>query len=309
MPFYRSTAIGRDAFAAHEAGDLDAILDAAASASAHGVHKCPVCGKGASAFIEGLRGISQGKASSADAAATLVHSLLPLPLDKKARREERLALGAIYRPAASSSSATAATAAASDGAGGGNRCWLLVRRPDSGLLAGQWEFPHAIVASDKAELPIDPGVEERYEAVSREIALSFSSADAATASEWSRRSLPETIEHVFSHVRHTMHVEFGSAPSASADATLKEDDATWTGSGGRTYCWMAEARMKEVGVTAGVLKVIAAVRGATGGGGGTGKARPNAGAAGGSKKRKAAAASDSVQQRKISAFFGKGGEQ
>ena len=43
--------------------------------------------------------------------------------------------------------------------------WLLVKRPADGLLAGQWEFPHQVTASDPAELPAAPSNVERAGAV------------------------------------------------------------------------------------------------------------------------------------------------
>jgi hypothetical protein len=39
--------------------------------------------------------------------------------------------------------------------------WLLVRRPEDGLLAGQWEFPNTLIASDKDQIPEDPGASVR----------------------------------------------------------------------------------------------------------------------------------------------------
>ena len=77
----------------------------------------------------------------------MMHQLLPLPLEKKARREERHAVAALY---------------AEDEVA---RRWLLAKRPATGLLAGQWEFPHAVVASDAATLPDDPGAPERSRAL------------------------------------------------------------------------------------------------------------------------------------------------
>lgn len=170
---YWSVRVGREAFAASKAGDLKAMLgidggdgdgdgEAADQRAALGIHSCPVrlptrqtaqprpwrsrsrswrprppitrpaaqvCKNGAAPVLEALRSIAEGGAESEDAAAELVHSLLPLTAAKKTRREERLALAALYADADA------------------GRRWLLVRRPvGSGLLSGQWEFPHAVVA-------------------------------------------------------------------------------------------------------------------------------------------------------------------
>ena len=40
-------------------------------------------------------------------------------------------------------------------------CWLLVKRPAGGLLAGQWEFPHAVVSQHAEAAPEDPGARAR----------------------------------------------------------------------------------------------------------------------------------------------------
>ena len=100
-----------------------------------------------------------------------------------------------------------------------------------------------------------------------------------------RSAVDGTLEHVFSHVRHTMHVEHACC---DADAAASE----WEG---RAVEWMDADRMAEVGITAGVKKVIAAVSAHTQ----IGSAQRRAG------KRRAAAGSDDGKQPKMSAFFTK----
>lgn len=288
-PFYRSTQIGRDAHRAHRAGELEGLLDAAAAAAADGlgVFSSPVCKQGATEFMEGLR-----KAAAADTeeeAAAAVHALLPLAARKKARREERLAMLALHHSAEGA-------AAAGNGPSGASR-WLLVKRPADGLLANQWEFPHATVATHPEELPDDPGKGARAEAID---ALIIAAGVADEGGVVARAALPDTVEHIFSHVRHTMHIEHAPAAPADADSATGEP---WTRRG-RTYCWMGEERMAEVGVTAGVKKVIAAVIAST---------KPGSKAAAKGKpgtKRKAAAteAAGAPQQQKLSAFFAKKSE-
>ena len=65
---------------------------------------------------------------------------------------------------------------------------------------------------------------------------------------------------------------------------------------------MSEQRMSEVGVTAGVLKVVAAVEAATAGKPGNGKPEGNNKKGGG---KRAAAAADDSRQPKLSKFFGR----
>ena len=89
----------------------------------------------------------------------------------------------------------------------------------------------------------------------------------------------------------------GLSPVDGIGATGDE----WTHAG-RTYCWMGEERMAQVGVTAGVKKVIAAVVASAKPGGKAAKGKP------GAKRKAAAAATEGAgapQQAKLSAFFKK----
>eukprot|EP00966_Prymnesium_polylepis_P278267 6429292-Prymnesium_polylepis.1 len=187
-PFYKSTAIGRDALAAHRAGELRGILDAAHD----GACKCPACGAGALAFlgeVERLACAAANGPAAADAVASQVHGTLPLPLPKKARREERRAVVALYRTAAGAGSALRGAS------------WLLVKRPAEGLLAGQWEFPNALVAEHAERAPDDPGAAARAAAIDAAL-LELGLTPAALER---RHVVPDEVEHIFSHVRHAMH--------------------------------------------------------------------------------------------------------
>ena len=295
-PFYASAAIGRDAHRAHRRGELGALLDEAGGP--HGVRSCPVCRHGAPALLEALRSLAaEGCTLSEEGAASLVHQALPLPVPKKARREERLAVAALFCAAAATPESGGGGGGGGDESGGWR--WLLVRRPEGGLLAGQWEFPHAVVAEDKEALPDDPGAAARCAATTR--LLQAAEVDPAGLGE--RAALPAPLEHIFSHVRHTMHVEHARAPAPPAGGAAASSSAQWT-AGRRSYRWMDEAQMKEVGVTAGVLKVIAAVRAARGedGEGGTAAKRPAAKRKGGAA---AAGSETDARQPKLSSFFKK----
>ena len=94
-----------------------------------------------------------------------------------------------------------------------------------------------------------------------------------------------------------MYVEYAAcAPPPRGAAGAAVGDA-WT-HGGRTYCWMGAAQMGEVGVTAGVLKVIAAVDAATSAKGAATKAPARGG-----KRAAAAAVAADAKQPKLSSFF------
>jgi len=224
-PFYRSTEIGRDVFRAHADGQLEGLL-----AGRHGEHECPVCAKGAVKFIQGLQLIAEG-AADAEAAAAAVHATLPLPVPKKAKRQERLAVAALHREATLDAGTT----------------WLLIKRPDGGLLAGQWEFPAAVVATHPSQETDDPGAQVRTEAVDALLA----SAGIEPGALQGRCVVALPVQHLFSHVRHVMHIEHACAPEGAEEA-----GAPWT-QDGRTLCWATAEWMATVGVTAGVKKVIA----------------------------------------------------
>lgn len=331
---YLSTAIGADAARAQAARRLAPMLAAARGSAGRGVLGCGVCGEGAAAFLDGVEeaavaavskhGLRGASEAAADACATAVHKLLPLPAPKKARREERLAVLALHRCAGD-----AITSAS----------WLLVRRPDGGLLSGQWELPSAPVASHKSELTADPGDQARSAAI--DAALSVLGIGTSELS--ARRRIDRPVEHIFSHVRHTMHIETasvrgqgggsggaggsgiggsregvrgggggkggargggtdeGSALGGAAVLAL-EDGVHWTTADGTVVCWMCSRHMAEVGVTAGVKKVLSAVEDKSGGR----AAQPSARGKQGAGKRKAEGASADKQLRAqpmLSAFF------
>lgn len=186
----------------------------------------------------------------------LGHSGFPTAPPKKAKREEVLAVAALSYTSSS------------------QERWLLVRRPANGLLAGQWEFPSSCVwssdldkkTSNKKKATNDAAVEvpiievnKRTKALDVLLADFASSSDGEVAHEWleecSRVQVGEKpVEHIFSHVRHTMWIEHGSVPIYSS--FINE----WKSGEGKELRWMSEDDMKDVGVTAGVKKILKAVK-------------------------------------------------
>lgn len=127
----------------------------------------------------------------------------------------------------------------------------MVKRPEEGLLAGQWQFPNVVVAAEKNGDTEDPGAAAREVALNgllHELGIEHSSLE-------NRKAVPGELEHIFSHVRHTMHIECAVLP---ANASCWRPNEPWT-HGNQVLCWMDSSRMAEVGVTAGVKKVITGV--------------------------------------------------
>lgn len=120
--------------------------------------------------------------------------------------------------------------------------FLMSKRPDGGLLAGQWEFLHSKMSDDDKIPPFSKRktfMDSRLTDIFGKTALSGSSRSFSE-----RRDLGE-LTHVFSHVKHHMgieHVHFKSQPELSV-----ESDA---------LRWMTVAKMKQRGITTGVKKIL-----------------------------------------------------
>lgn len=80
----------------------------------------------------------------------------------------------------------------------------------------------------------------------------------------------DALEHIFSHIRHTMWVEYASLsfPSEFTSSWVVGSASNFNGNNGnhedenekRDVRWMSEADMKTVGVTSGVKKILTAVK-------------------------------------------------
>lgn len=143
--------------------------------------------------------------------------------------------------------------------------WLLVKRPKDGLLAGQWEFPSICVWSSADEK--HPKSKKRKDVEVPFIAenvrskaltgflgsLASTSAGKASMIQGGKRTkLQESVDHIFSHVRHTMWIEH---------VTLEDfcNETSWTSTHGKEVRWMSKGDMDKVGVTSGVRKILKSV--------------------------------------------------
>jgi A/G-specific adenine glycosylase len=184
------------------------------------------------------------------------HASLPIPPPKKAKREEILAM-AVF---------------SSLNEGTHEERWLMVKRPNEGLLAGQWEFPSSCVwisnkkksSSSKekvAPTSFDPNI--RKESIDNMMSnFTFpvdQHGEVSMNKIWQeyqgRVVTPEPLEHIFSHVKHTMFVEY--IDISSAQFSLRHD--TYQSRDEREFRWMTKVEMKNVGITSGVKKVLIAI--------------------------------------------------
>lgn len=194
--------------------------------------------------------------------AAMGHSALPMAPPKKSKREEVLAVAALRH-------------VSMDGDATVDR-WFMVKRPTSGLLSGQWEFPSVCVwtsddgksttAKKKAKSQAhSPLIGKNGEVIvplippsKRKMALDAlldKNEGSSTIRDMARYQIgSKPIEHVFSHVRHTMWIEYGELDKSkkwSGDIMILD---------GREARWLSDEDMKSVGITSGVKKILAHVK-------------------------------------------------
>ncbi|CAM9221171.1 unnamed protein product [Scytosiphon promiscuus] len=140
---------------------------------------------------------------------------------------------------------------------------LLVKRPDTGLLAGQWECPCVVVRDGSDEATKSKAVVSASKAaVSTGQVFEVSDSErvkAADALLFSDLGLSRTLirgrasvgsaTHVFSHLRHTMQVE---RVQLAGDINIDDNDNT-----PRETRWVNISDMGGVGITTGMKKVLA----------------------------------------------------
>lgn len=195
-----------------------------------------------------------------DLAAKAGHAVFPIDPPKKSKREEVLSVAALFHT------------------GSEKKKWLMVKRKNDGLLAGQWELPANCIWSStettkqsKSKAPTDSvqvpsfNIECRRSGINKEL-LNYTwqrNGKSNTMQEiWShdstqKYSIESPIEHIFSHVRWSMYCEFADVTSFISTSMLNEKFVT---KDGREYRFMSEDDMKEVGITSSVKKCLSAVK-------------------------------------------------
>lgn len=261
--FYWSTQLGREfvnayckktkllpvAFSGHD-DDSDATTN-----------RCPICA------ADGIQQVMDALMDSVDADGTknlktdgsIGHSVFPLPPPKTFKIEQVYAVAVLTRRVHDT----------------GETAVLMVRRPSKGLLAGQWEFPSALLwssdnaaCSKKREKRKDMSNHiPEFTKIARKRALDSFLKDLtrskclANLPDVKRINMGESpLEHVFSHVRHTLWIEHGSVSAADdvneGTKSLESVDAIQD----REVRWMLESDMENVGVTSCVRKILKSVK-------------------------------------------------
>jgi len=259
IEFYASTQIGRGLAAVRSRNGTDEFVSAA-SAKRKG-KRCSLCDPDGISNVlihiqEGLR-TKDADRNASDHAAAAGHASLPTAPIKKNKREEIVAVVAL----------------SCEVKGSTEKKWLMTRRPKTGLLAGQWEFPSSCVwtsadgkdkgkkQSKKNALVEVPtlSVETRQKAVDEIMADVSVALGNVPVTGFDGLWLDKNITHIFSHVRHTMHIQYGKSPFIQSKSSLSKSSLKQDGSE-LTLRWMAESDMKSVGITSGVKKVLTAVK-------------------------------------------------
>jgi A/G-specific adenine glycosylase len=198
-----------------------------------------------------ITGSTKSTTSVEKLAAASGHASMPVAPPKKAKRQEVLAVAVICLEHANKT----------------DNCWLMVKRPAEGLLAGQWEFPSVCVwdsskvesKNDKktktkpseVEVPhIDASV--RSAELSSFLSSILQSGDDSSELIKMRIQVADPIIHVFSHVCHTMFVEKSKVQTKSVP-----EQKRWQTKDGREIGWFTERDMKDNGITSGVWKALA----------------------------------------------------
>ncbi|XP_006282600.2 adenine DNA glycosylase [Capsella rubella] len=125
--------------------------------------------------------------------------------------------------------------------------FVLVKRPEEGLLAGLWEFPSVIL--DK-----EAGLATRRNAINLYLKEAFHVQPKKTCTIVSRKELGEFV-HIFTHIRRKVYVELLVVQlTGGTDALLKDqanDTLTWK-------CVGSDA-LSTMGLTSAVRKVYSMV--------------------------------------------------
>lgn len=119
--------------------------------------------------------------------------------------------------------------------------YLFSRRPPSGLLANQWEFPCV-----KISMELDPGPDDwkgALETVNRLLGVSEENGIQIL------RTHDAPILHIFSHQRHHMYLLEASLPE-HISSVLNEESLQW----------MSQEELREKGITTGVKKIFSQLK-------------------------------------------------
>ena len=160
---------------------------------------------------------------------------LPEKEKKPEKREERVAVRVVERKGGMR-----------DGVPGPpESSFLLVRRPEGGLLGGLWEFPSANVPDN-----LEPGDPDFYASCADVVHSCGSSGKFSK----SRVGLGE-VTHTFSHVRHTYVAQHEVWETSADDDGDEAPPTRGDTAGGREWRWVTATELQTLGLSSGVRKI------------------------------------------------------
>ncbi|GAX19831.1 A/G-specific adenine glycosylase [Fistulifera solaris] len=236
--YYWSTRLVEPAIVSN---DVSPILISSTTAPTTTAASCPLCA------VDGVEQVIQQWRECAIIPNLRVygHQYLPMAPPQSAKRVQ------VWQVAALGHNATK------------EKRWLLVQRPPTGLLAGQWEFP-CICLWDSADTKVDKKSKTVKKAVDPEPpTIPFTQKRAAWKALLKELSVytvssvqtvgESSLEHVFSHVKHILWLQTGQVDDDIYQAMASTSD-------GRAMRWMTADDMQQVGITSGVKKILQALK-------------------------------------------------
>jgi A/G-specific adenine glycosylase len=300
IKFYSSTKIGKAAHELVKTDSLAISDFVSRATLARGKSSCSLCEDGGISSVlfqigEDLALSQNEPGRTKDFASIIGHSRFPTAPPKKAKREEILSV-VVMSHSASGVEKWFMVKRPSDGLLGmyhSRRDHFLSARkttnnsphPCSVLpcfvyVAGQWEFPSACAWSSadepktkaKSKKATDvPSLKksilkEASDNLLRNCRSVIGDQEVNMEQVWNDCDEQKTevnekaIEHIFSHVRWSMHSQYKDISASPSMDSLVYDWSLFSDESERDCRWMSEDEMQQVGITSSVKKVLAAVK-------------------------------------------------
>jgi len=199
--------------------------------------KCEICdSNGVENIINEIScQISQSKRNEEITRAMISHSCFPTDPPKKPKREEVLVV-VVFSHHNEKTKETK---------------WFMKKRPNEGLLAGQWEFPSICTwnynPNNKENKNKEVSIPELQKKKRIEVGDDLQNELFDNNVKSKNMLLKKPLEHIFSHIRHTMYIEYRFL---CADYDIMVDNGAW----------MSDEDMKNVGITSGVKKILRTIQ-------------------------------------------------
>mmetsp|Transcript_28570 Transcript_28570/g.42249 ORF Transcript_28570/g.42249 Transcript_28570/m.42249 type:complete len:743 (+) Transcript_28570:131-2359(+) len=272
--FYRSTQIGREIQCLlHNQNKALTLEEMLKDTPPSALGRCKLCHENGVGPVfyqiqNEIIAIDNNTNDVAMAAAMIAHAAFPTTPPKKQKREEVLAIAALSLKTRNSINKSKE-----------DEKWLMIKRPKEGLLANQFEFPSICIwvgggpkknkKENIVEVPnISPAKRKSaLDTLLNDIMPGSDGADNGAMQGLIKKCHRKNItngsklpmEHIFSHVRHTMWIEHGECNATDFLMTC-DMPLSWTTKDGREVRWMSEADMKSVGVTSAIKKILVNVK-------------------------------------------------